>query len=323
MDTCAICCWGSRAAVRYIEGMKGGRREIFRFDRFLLRPAVPPARIRLSTAVQSRSFSAKEGEMTLRNLTSPAVAASVLAILLTGALAEAAQTGSTPAAKAGVEKRIVLGNTVLLLETTDTALDTALGSLGQPFDSIVSDVWTGIDFSPYNIVFIGMDGGLIDEADVAAVRSGAIDAGVRVCWFGGTSLSEFANGVEISLMDIDANISWTISTTPHFTVVNPAHPMAASLPGSMTFASPEAAFYMLRPTDAAITVAGENGDGFDSLFFKGSGFPGGGTGELVWLTNSPFASYWTVPGDMAFLTQVVDNCLQPVVPVELQYLTVE
>lgn len=262
--------------------------------------------------------------MTLRNLTSPALAAtSVLAILLTGALAEAAQGASSPAVKVGSEKRILGGNTVLLLETTDTALDAALGSVGQPFDNIVSDTWTGIDFSPYDIVFIGMDGGDVDEADVAALRSGAIDAGVRVCWFGGTSLPGFANGVEISLLDIDPNFSWTISSTPHFTVVNAAHPMAASLPGSMTFASPEAAFYMLRPTDAAIQVAGENGDGFDSLFFKGSGFPGGGTGELVWLTNSPFASYWAVPGDMAFLTQVVDNCLQPVVPVELQDLTVE
>jgi len=262
--------------------------------------------------------------MTLRNLTSPALAASVLAILLTGALAEAAQTASTPAVKAGAEKRIVQGNSVLLLETTDTALDIALGSLGQPFDNIVSDVWTGIDFSPYNIVFIGMDGGGIDEADVAAVRSNAIDAGVRVCWFGGTALPEFAAGVEASLVDIDTgNFSWTVSSTPHFTLVNPAHPMAASLPGSMTFADPNAAFYMLRPTDAAIQVVGENGDGFDSLFFKGSGFPGGGTGQLVWLTNSPFVSYWTVPSDMAFLTQVVDNCLQPVVPVGLHGFTVE
>jgi len=262
--------------------------------------------------------------MTLRNLTSPALAASVLAILLTGALAEAAQTASTPAVKAGAEKRIVQGNSVLLLETTDTALDIALGSLGQPFDNIVSDTWTGIDFSPYNIVFIGMDGGDIDEADVAAVRSGAIDAGVRVCWFGGTALPGFANGVEISLVDIDTgNFSWTISSTPHFTLVNPAHPMGASLPGSMTFANPSAAFYMLRPTDAAIQVVGENGDGFDSLFFKGSGFPGGGTGQLVWLTNSPFVDYWSVPGDMAFLTQVVDNCLQPVVPVGLHGITVE
>ena len=262
--------------------------------------------------------------MTLRNLTSPALAASVLAILLTSGLAEAAQTASSPAVKGGAEKRVVQGNTVLLLETTDTALDTALGSLGQPFDSIVSDTWTGIDFSPYNIVFIGMDGGDIDEADVAAVRSGAIDAGVRVCWFGGTALPNFANGVEISLVDIDtANFFWTISSTPHFTLVNPAHPMGASLPGSMNFANPSAAFYMLRPTDAAIQVVGENGDGFDSLFFKGSGFPGGGTGQLVWLTNSPFASYWTIPSDMAFLTQVVDNCLQPVVPVELQGVTVE
>lgn len=262
--------------------------------------------------------------MTRQNSALPALAASGLAILLTGALAEAAQTGSTPAAKPGVAAtRIVLGNNVLLLETTDTALDAALGSLGQAFDNIVSDTWTGINFTPYDIVFIGMDGGDIDEVDVAAVRSGAIDAGVRVCWFGGTALPGFANGVEISLLDIDPNFGWVVSSTPHFTVVNPAHPMAASLPGSMTFAEPSAAFYMLRPTDAAITVAGENGDGFDSLFFKGSGFPGGGTGELVWLTNSPFASYWGIPGDMAFLTQVVDNCLQPVVPVELQGLSVE
>jgi hypothetical protein len=262
--------------------------------------------------------------MTLRNLTSPALAASV-AILLTGALGEAAQGASSPAVKAGSEKRIRgVGNTVLLLETTDTALDAALGSVGQPFDNIVGDVWTGIDFTPYDIVFIGMDGGGIDQADVAAVRSGVIDAGKRVCWFGGTALPEFAAGVEASIMDIDTvNFFWTISTTPHFTVTNPAHPMAASLPASMNFSNGNAAFYMLRPTDATITVAGDNGDGFDGLFFKGTGFPGGGTGELVWLTNSPFASYWSAPGDMAFLTQVVDNCLQPVVPVELQFLTVE
>jgi len=259
--------------------------------------------------------------MTLRNLTSPALAASVL--LLTGALAEAAQTGSTPAAKAGAEKRAVLGNTVLLLETTDTALDVALSTAGQPFDNIVTDAWTGIDFSPYDIVFIGMDGGGVDQADVAAVRSNVIDAGKRVCWFGGTALPEFAAGVEASLLDIDPNFSWQVSSAPHFTLTTPTHPMATSLPASMTFSNSNAAFYMLRPTDASIEVVGENGDGFDNLFFKGSGFPGGGTGELVWLTNSPFAQYWSIPTDMAFLNQVVDNCLQPVVPVELQGVTVE
>jgi hypothetical protein len=261
--------------------------------------------------------------MSLRNLTS-VLAASALAVLLTGAMGEAAQTASTAKVKAGAQKRKVLGNNVLLLETTDTALDNALNALGQPFDQIVSEDWTGIDFSPYNIIFIGMDGGLIDQADVAAIRTNAINAGKRVAWFGGTALPEFVAGVEASLMDVDTgNFGWSVSNTPHFTLVNPGHPMGTGLPATMNFGNSSAAFYMLRPTDAAIQVVGHNGDGFNSLFFKGSGFPGGGTGQLIWLTNSPFVDYWSIPSDMAFLTQVVSNCLQPVVPVELHGFTVE
>ncbi len=261
--------------------------------------------------------------MTVRTPTSLALTASVLAILLTGSPAARAQTASTPEAEGAGGGFIVQGNSVLLLETTDTALDTALSSLGQPFDNIVSDTWTGIDFSPYDIVFIGMDGGLIEEPDVAAVRS-ALDTGVRLCWFGGTCYDPFAFGVEASLVDIDTiNFCWTITGSPDFTLVDAGHPMGTGLPGSMEFATAEAGYYMLRPTDGSIQVVGVNGDGFDSLFFKGSGFPGGGTGELVWLTNSPFASYWTNPGDMGFLTQVVSNCLQPEVPVGLQRLEVE
>ncbi len=244
-------------------------------------------------------------------------------LALFGLQAAAAQT--TSSAEVGPSSQnIIRGANVLLLETTDTALDTILAGLGQPFDQIGSEVWTGIDFSPYDIVFVGMDGGLVDPPSLAALRAHVIDAGNRVCFFGGSCYDGFVNGVDASLLDVDTvDFCWTISSAPHFTLVDAGHPMAVGLPGSMTFATAEAACYQLRPTDANLDVVGVNGDGFDGLFFKGTDFPGGGNGQLVWLTNSPFASYWLNPGDSGFLTQVVSNCLQPDVPVELESAFVE
>jgi hypothetical protein len=245
------------------------------------------------------------------------------ALALAGLSAARAQTASSSEVGPG-NQYIIRGGNILLIETTSTILDSILSGLGQNFDVIGSEVWTGIDFGPYDIVFIGMDGGAVDPPSVAAVRQNAIDAGKRVCWFGGTCYQPFVDGVDASLLDVDTvDICWEISSAPHFTLVDAGHPMGAGLPGSMTFATAEAAFYQLRPTDANLQVVGVNGDGFDSLFFKGSDFPGGGTGQLVWLTNSPFESYWTDGGDLGFLTQVVDNCLQPEVPVELDSVSVE
>jgi hypothetical protein len=249
----------------------------------------------------------------------------ILALLVAFLPAAAVAATSSTGAPSAPGLSIIQGADILVLEAgIGGAVDEILTSLGQPHDLIVSEVWTGINFGSYDIVFIAMDGGSIEEVDVAAVRTGAIDAGVRVCWFGGTCYDPFANGVEQELVDIDTvNFCWQIAASPQFTLVDPGHPLALGLPGTMNFANSEAGYYMLRPTDDSLQVVGQNGDGFDSLFFKGNGFPGGGTGQLVWLTNSPFDDYWTNPADLAFLTQAVSNCLQPVVPVELQSLDVD
>ncbi len=224
------------------------------------------------------------------------------------------------------EEDRILQNTVLVLETTDTAgsVQAALTNLAVPFDLINSTDWTGIDFSPYDIVIVGMDGGTMTEASVQAIRTGVIDAGKRACFVGGSSWADFANGMNNNIIGLDTgNFGWAISAAPHVTVTDPGHPLAQGLTSPMTFANNSAAYYMVRLTDADMEVVAVNGDGFPNLVFKGINFPGGGSGEFLWFTSSAFGGYWGDAGDLAFLQQVIDNFIGSPVPVELQSLMAE
>ena len=75
--------------------------------------------------------------------------------------------------------------------------------------------WTGIDFSPYDIVIVGMDGGLAEVADIQKLRTDVIDAGKRLIFLGGTCYQPFAQGMNdyIVLNDVN-NYCWTITNPP-------------------------------------------------------------------------------------------------------------
>ncbi len=234
-------------------------------------------------------------------------------------------TGSPGEAPPPSEDRILQAS-VLVLETATTAntIQAALTNLGIPFDLMNTTDWTGIDFGPYDIVIVGMDGGSMSDASVAAIRTGVIDAGKRACFFGGTGAAEFHTGVNNHIMAIDiVNFNWTISASPQFTLIDPAHPLAQGLPSPVDFGQSDAGFYTARLTDADMEVVAVNGDGHPCLIFKGTNFPGGGSGEFVWFINSPRDDHWGDPGDLVFIHQVVANFVGATVPVELQNFSAE
>ncbi|MEN8165326.1 MAG: hypothetical protein ABFS37_14440 [Acidobacteriota bacterium] len=233
---------------------------------------------------------------------------------------------SSPEAVPSTDEDRILQTTVLVLETISTggSIQLALTNLAVPYDLINAIDWTGIDFSPYDTVIVGMDGGMMTEASVQAIRTGVIDAGKRACFVGGSAWADFANGVNNNIIGIDVgNFSWAISAAPHFTVTDPTHPLAQGLTSPMTFVNSSAAYYMARMTDADMEVVAVNGDGYPCLVFKGANFPGGGSGEFLWFTNSAEEGYWGDAGDLAFLQQVIANFVGDPVPVVLQSLMAE
>lgn len=233
---------------------------------------------------------------------------------------------SQPDLQAPTEPDQIRQTTVVVLETTPTigSVQAVLTNLGVPFDVINNIDWTGIDFGPYDTVIVGMDGGEMTQASVQSVRAGVIDTGKRLCFFGGSAWQNFALGVNTSILAIDTvNYNWQVSTSPQFVLVDPTHPLAQGLPSSVDFNTNPAGYYMARMTDATMEVVAQNGDGFPSLIFKGTDFPGGGSGEFLWFTSSAADTYWTDSTDRAFLQQVISNFLGDPVPVELQSWSVE
>ena len=59
------------------------------------------------------------------------------------------------------------------------AAERALQELGYAYDYFSGPPWTGIDFSPYDIVLVGMDGGTAEVVDVQKLRTDILDAGKR------------------------------------------------------------------------------------------------------------------------------------------------
>ncbi len=198
---------------------------------------------------------------------------------------------------------------ILHLRTTDTAasVQRALNELGYTYDNIYAySDWTGIDFTPYDVVIIGMTGGLMDIADIQKIRAEVIDRGKRVIFVGGSYYASFVNGVNQYLVANDtANYSWEYSASPHFTLVDPAHPLAQGLPTTRDLVDINATRYQLRVTDPAIEAVAQNGDGHTSYFYKT--YPGGG--ELVWFIHSARGSYWTDPSDFQLLQRIIGNAM--------------
>ncbi len=75
---------------------------------------------------------------------------------------------------------------ILHITTTDTSLSIqrALNELGYTYDVFTGDNWTGIDFSPYDVVIIGMDGGAAEAPSIAeaAHRCHRPGQALDLCW---------------------------------------------------------------------------------------------------------------------------------------------
>ena len=203
---------------------------------------------------------------------------------------------------------------ILHITTTDTSLSIqrALNELGYSYDLFTGDNWTGIDFSPYDVVIIGMDGGATEAPSLAKLRTDVIDQGKRLIFMGGTCWQGFANGVNQYLVLNDtANYCWQVTNPPQWTVVDPSHPLADGLPLTYNYANFYRRLLPLRTTDPDLEVVSVNGEGYSDFFYKSSNFPAAtpeaATGDLVWFINSAYSYYWDQQADFDVLKQIIFN----------------
>ena len=228
---------------------------------------------------------------------------------LAGAQSLAASTASHPGYVSPSGRTIQHGpgaSSILVLNTTSivSSVGRALNDLGYTYTEMDTTTWTGIDFTPYDAVIVTMDGGTMEVADVAALRTGVVGAGKNLIMFGGSCWQSFAQGMYQYLVQIDpSNWCWTVSAPPglHLLVSNP---LTVNLPQDYSWMTAEAGFYMARPIDPAILRVAGNGDHYINYLAKGS-LPV----HLIWFTNSPYDGYWTVDSDYQVLKQIVANCL--------------
>jgi molybdopterin-binding protein len=197
---------------------------------------------------------------------------------------------------------------ILVLTSTDVSqsIERVLNEEGLLYDLVYVPPVTGIDFSPYSIVIMGMDGGTFSVADIQALRTGVIDAGKRLIFAGGTCWQEFATGVnDFLILNDTGNYCWTISGTPNWTLTEPSHGLADGLPDSLNFVNSSAAYYQIRVNDPLQEVVGVNGDGWPMYFYKGDY----GEGDFMWMIDSAYASYWADPSDYAYFKQTMLNAI--------------
>jgi hypothetical protein len=198
---------------------------------------------------------------------------------------------------------------VLLIRTSNISgsVQRALDELGYHYDTLYAQSdWTGIDFSSYGVVVIGMDGGTISSASIQKIRTDVVDQGKRVILLGGAFHLNFVTGVNQYLVGNNtSNYSWVQTSLPHFTLNDAANPLSQGLPASFNFINANARYYQLRVTDPAIEIMARNGDGYPSYFHKN--FSGGG--DLVWFIHSVNGSYWGDARDYALLKRIIANAL--------------
>ncbi|MCK5713959.1 MAG: hypothetical protein KAI25_14650, partial [Hyphomicrobiaceae bacterium] len=158
---------------------------------------------------------------------------------------------------------------ILVLASTDVfgSIEAALSILGEAYDIVYTDNFTGIDYSPYTTIIVGMDGGSISEASVQTIADQAA-SGKSLIMVGGTNLTSFYTGVQLYLVSHTGQTGWTTSSTPHLIVTDPSHPLSTDLPASDTFINNSASYYMLRVNDPEIEEAAINGDNHPDLFSK-------------------------------------------------------
>ncbi len=194
---------------------------------------------------------------------------------------------------------------VLLIETIDTALGEALSRLDVAHDTYYGDDFTALDLAGYRHVFLGLDGGIIEEASIARVAAFA-EGGGFLHLYGGSCDFGYAAAVNTHLVHNNtANYCWSQPTgSPDVAVANAGHYLAAGLPATFDFTTSGASYYQLRITGDDVAVAARNGDGVPALAARRLG-----VGRFDICINSPGESWYTDPTDMSWLTQVVANML--------------
>ncbi|HNS51348.1 MAG TPA: carboxypeptidase regulatory-like domain-containing protein [Anaerolineae bacterium] len=198
-------------------------------------------------------------------------------------------------------------NTIALVSSTDVSqsVERALQELGYAYDYFSGPPWTSIDFSPYDIVLVGMDGGLAEVADVQKLRTDVLDAGKRLIFLGGTCYQPFAQGMnDYIVLNNTGDYCWTITAPPSWTITDPSHPLADGLPSPYNYVNYSAGYYQIRVTDPEIEQVAVNGDGWSALFRKAF------DGDFIWYIDSVYSSYWTDPSDFAFLKQLIGNAME-------------
>lgn len=199
---------------------------------------------------------------------------------------------------------------VLVVRTASVSasIETSLLEIDVPFSSVLTSDFGSVDFGPYDTIVVGMDGGALGDDDALALRE-AMDAGKRVVAFGGAPTSTFAEAVAEHLVDVDTSEThWTRPASPHFELVDAAHPLARRLPESHDFTllpdqTRSAADYMLRIIDEDAHVVARNGDGHPALVSVEDG-------ALVWMVNTPWGALWGDPADTLMLDQLLSNALR-------------
>ena len=215
-------------------------------------------------------------------------------------------TGASTNSPVQMFKSRINANDILLISTTDVSqsVERALNELGYPYDYFNGYPWTGIDFTPYSLVLVAMDGGLAEVADIQKLRTDVIDQGKNLIFLGGTCYQPFAQGMNDFLVQNDVgNYCWQITNPPMWTLTDPTHPLADGLPDSYNYANMSAGYYQIRVNDPDAETVAVNGEGYPAFFRKSI------DGDFIWFIDSVYSSYWADANDFAFLKQLINNSI--------------
>jgi hypothetical protein len=232
----------------------------------------------------------------------------ILGLILSG-VATSAEASRTPGSVAPPQHGWIhqRGASVLVIETAfvDGSIHRALDELSVTYDVFFGDIFSGVDLSPYDQVFVAMDGGLMDNASIQNVAEWARLGGCAH-FYGGSCWGDYAAALNQYFLENDQN-NWcwqTVAGVPDVTVTNAAHYLASGLPATYNFVDDAASYYQTRSTDGALQVAARNGDGYAMLGSKP--FLAGNFDICI---NSPYSDYYLNPTDYNWLKQVVANML--------------
>jgi hypothetical protein len=235
-----------------------------------------------------------------------ATAFAVALLVAVSGWAYANETATNPDIVNGNEGWITHDRTdVLLIRTTNVAINQALNELGVAFDEYYGDDFSGLDLSGYVHVILAMDGGLVGDASIANAAGFAAGGGYFHI-YGGTCWQDYAIAMNTHLLENNVNdYCWTtVYGYPHSTILIPGAYLACGLPPTYDFFDISATYYQMRETDAASTDVAVNGDGYNHLLYKPIG-----AGMFDICTNSSYAMYYNYPSDFEWLKQVVSNMI--------------